>query len=97
MSLSISERCVGCWACFPVCPSHAIKPSVLTPGNYRFEVIAARCSECNGDYADPQCASVCPVEGAILNAEGKVIHEPGTLTGITLAMKGRPEHATHLA
>ena len=30
----------------------------------------------------PQCASICPVEGAILDAAGEAINPPGSLTGI---------------
>jgi ferredoxin len=43
---------------------------------------ASKCTECAGDYADPQCASICPVEGAILNWQGNPVNPPGSLTGI---------------
>lgn len=80
MSLSIIESCVNCFACMEVCPSDAIieaKP--------HFMIEAKKCSECDGDYADPQCASICPVEGAILNAEGIPLNPLGSLTGIPVA------------
>jgi hypothetical protein len=42
-----------------------------------------KCNECDGDYADAQCASICPVEGAILNSVGEAINPSGSLTGIS--------------
>lgn len=77
MSLKIIDSCVNCWACAPVCPSDAIyeaKP--------HFMIDAAKCTECDGDHAMPQCASICPIEGAILNHLGEALNPPGSLTGI---------------
>ncbi|WP_432698457.1 4Fe-4S binding protein [Marinobacterium sp. YM272] len=77
MSLSIIESCVNCWACVDVCPSDAIydaKP--------HFMIDAKKCTECEGDHADPQCASICPIEGAILDAAGEAVNPAGSLTGI---------------
>ena len=36
----------------------------------------ARCSGCG------ECASICPIEGAILNSFGEEANPPGSLTGI---------------
>jgi hypothetical protein len=47
-----------------------------------FTIDARACTECEGDYADPQCASICPVEGAILDAAGEAVNPAGSLTGI---------------
>jgi ferredoxin len=77
MSLSIIESCVNCWACEPLCPSKAIyeaKPHFL--------IDQKKCTECDGDYADTQCASICPIEGAILDVLGEAVNPPGSLTGI---------------
>ncbi len=77
MSLSIIESCVNCWACLDVCPSEAIyeaKP--------HFMIDAKKCTECEGDHADPQCATICPIEGAILDAAGEEVNPAGSLTGI---------------
>ena len=77
MSLSIIESCVNCWACEPLCPSNAIyeaKP--------HFMIDPKKCTECDGDYADTQCASICPIEGAILDGFGEAVNPPGSLTGI---------------
>lgn len=77
MSLSIVESCVNCWACLDVCPSEAIFSD-----EPHFKINAKKCTECEGDFADPQCASICPIEGAILDAMGEQINPAGSLTGI---------------
>lgn len=77
MALTIIESCVNCWACESLCPSDAI----IISSPY-FTIDAKKCTECDGDYADAQCASICPVEGAILNDFGEAINKPGSLTGI---------------
>ena len=77
MSLKIIESCVNCWACEPLCPSDAIyeaKP--------HFMIDAKKCTECEGDYVDTQCSTICPIEGAILNSFGEAVNPPGSLTGI---------------
>ena len=77
MSLEIIESCVNCWACEPLCPNDAIYEAtphfLIDPGN---------CTECAGDFDEPQCATICPIEGAILDALGDEINPPGSLTGI---------------
>ncbi len=77
MALKIIEGCVNCWACYDLCPSEAI-----VEAKPHFTIVASKCTECDGDFADPQCASICPIEGVILNAEGEAINPPGSLTGI---------------
>ncbi len=79
MSLSITTPCVNCWACVDVCPNDAI-----IQARPHFHIDAKRCTECDGDHADPQCASICPIEGAILNAQGAAINPLGSLTGIPM-------------
>ena len=77
MAVKIIESCVNCFACEPVCPSKAIyeaKPHFL--------VDAKKCTECEGDFPVFQCASICPIEGTILNSLGEAINPPGSLTGI---------------
>jgi len=77
MAYQIIETCTNCHACQPLCPSQAIYPA-----KPHFLVDAKKCTECDGEYADPQCASICPIEGAILDSFGKPANPPGSLTGI---------------
>lgn len=77
MAFKIIESCVNCYACEPLCPSDAI-----VAANPHFVIEAKKCTECDGEYAEPQCASICPIEGAILNSQGEAINPPGSLTGI---------------
>ncbi|WP_370978109.1 4Fe-4S dicluster domain-containing protein [Agaribacterium sp. ZY112] len=77
MAVKIVDACVSCWGCLDVCPSQAIYE-----GDQQMMVRADKCTECVGDYADPQCASVCPVEMAILDSFGIAFNPPGSLTGI---------------
>ncbi len=80
MSLKIVAGCVNCFACAPLCPNDAIyeaKPHFL--------INARKCTECEGDYAKPQCAEICPIEGVILNSAGEPLNPLGSLTNIPLA------------
>ena len=77
MAYEIIESCVNCWACEPLCPSQAIYQA-----RPHFLIDASKCSGCEGDFADPQCASICPIEGAILDGFGENANPPGSLTGI---------------
>jgi len=77
MALEIIESCVNCWACEPLCPSQAIYEA-----SPHFKIDPNKCTECEGDYAVPQCASICPIEGAILDGFGEAINPSGSLTGI---------------
>lgn len=77
MALTITALCIACDACLHVCPQQAIverRPAYF--------IRADRCTECAGEFVDPQCASICPIEGAILDAQGEAINPPGSLTGI---------------
>lgn len=77
MALQITEPCVNCWACEPLCPSNAIYEA-----QPHFLIDAKKCTECEGDYSDSQCAAVCPIEGAIVDDMGLALNAPGSLTGI---------------
>jgi len=77
MSLSIIESCVSCWACEPVCPNDAI-----SKGNAHFTIDPKKCTECEEAFADPQCATICPIEGAIRTAANEAFNPEGSLTGI---------------
>lgn len=90
MALEIVESCVNCWACLPLCPNQAI-----VEARPHFVIVADRCTECLGDHAAPQCAEICPIEGAIVNELNEALNPPGSLTGIPPALlaKARAEIA----
>jgi ferredoxin len=57
MALLITDQCVNCDVCEPACPNRAIYQGPVV-----YEIDPARCTECVGHYAEPQCEMVCPVE-----------------------------------
>ncbi|MDW6003962.1 4Fe-4S dicluster domain-containing protein [Vibrio mangrovi] len=77
MSFVISDKCVGCHACYIVCPNRAVYPDPETPGQFRIH--PKRCQECAENYPDPQCASICPVEEAILDRYQQPLNPVGSL------------------
>jgi len=77
MALKIIETCVNCYACEPLCPSEAIYEAAP-----HFLIDSKKCTECDGDFVTPQCSSICPIEGAILDTFNVPINQPGSLTGI---------------
>lgn len=74
MALAITDACTGCYGCQTVCPTGAVRPRPP-----RFTILAASCTECAGKYDQPQCAAICPVEGAIINSLGLPLNPPGSL------------------
>lgn len=56
MALKITDECINCDVCEPVCPNQAIYQ-----GEFIFEIDPARCTECVGHFDEPQCVAVCPV------------------------------------
>ncbi|SFW97677.1 4Fe-4S dicluster domain-containing protein [Marinospirillum alkaliphilum] len=77
MAFEIVAACVSCTACEMVCPNQAI-----SAGELHFEIDPGLCTECAESYPDPQCASICPIEGAILDELGDPLNPPGSLIGI---------------
>ncbi|MBX6319568.1 YfhL family 4Fe-4S dicluster ferredoxin [Pigmentiphaga sp.] len=57
MALLITDECINCDVCEPECPNDAIYM-----GAEIYEIDPARCTECVGHHAEPQCKVVCPVE-----------------------------------
>ena len=57
MALKITEQCINCDVCEPVCPNGAI-----FDGGVHYEIDPARCTECVGHFDHPQCVAVCPVD-----------------------------------
>lgn len=77
MAFEIVESCVNCYACEPLCPNQAIY--MASP---HFMIHPDKCTECLGDFDDAQCASICPIEGAIVDELGAPLNPIGSLTGI---------------
>jgi ferredoxin len=57
MSLKITEECINCDVCEPVCPNTAIYQGLEI-----YQIDPALCTECVGHFDTPQCVEVCPVE-----------------------------------
>jgi ferredoxin len=79
MALEITERCISCWACVALCPNTAI--SAL---DAHFEIDPMACTECVEAYPTPQCAAICPVEGAVVDELGFALNPPGSLAGMVV-------------
>lgn len=57
MALIITEDCINCDVCEPVCPNEAIYQGLEI-----FEIDPKLCTECIGHFDEPQCVEICPVE-----------------------------------
>jgi len=62
MALMITDECINCDVCEPVCPNQAI-----ALGEEIYEIDADRCTECVGHFDVPQCVQLCPVACIPLN------------------------------
>jgi ferredoxin len=74
MALSITEACIGCWACVGVCPNRAIYVDEPI-----FAIDPAKCTECLAEFPEAQCAAICPIECAIVDELGVALNPPGSL------------------
>lgn len=70
MALTITDACINCDVCEPVCPNQAIYQGELI-----YEIEPARCTECVGHFDVPQCQQVCPVNCIPLDARHTETHE----------------------
>ena len=57
MALKITEECINCDVCEPVCPNEAIYVGELI-----YEIDTQLCTECVGHFDVPQCVEICPVD-----------------------------------
>ena len=57
MALMITDACINCDVCEPVCPNGAI-----AEGEEIYEIDPKKCTECVGHFDVPQCRELCPVE-----------------------------------
>ncbi len=56
MALRITDTCINCDLCEPLCPNAAI-----SQGEETYQIDPSLCTECEGHFESPQCVSVCPV------------------------------------
>ncbi|HEV2613488.1 MAG TPA: YfhL family 4Fe-4S dicluster ferredoxin [Gammaproteobacteria bacterium] len=70
MALMITDECINCDVCEPVCPNNAI-----SQGEFIYEIDPHKCTECVGHYDRPQCVDVCPVACIPLNPDYKETKE----------------------
>ena len=64
MALKITEECINCDVCEPVCPNTAIYQGLEI-----YEIDPALCTECVGHFDEPQCRMLCPVDCIPLDPE----------------------------
>jgi len=57
MALYITDECINCDVCEPVCPNNAIYQ-----GQDIYEINPNLCTECVGHFDSPQCVDVCPID-----------------------------------
>ena len=57
MSLKITDQCINCDVCEPVCPNNAIYAGELI-----YVIDPSLCTECVGHFDEPQCVQVCPAD-----------------------------------
>jgi len=57
MALLITDECINCDVCEPVCPNDAIYQGLEI-----YEIHPNLCTECVGHHDQPQCVEVCPVD-----------------------------------
>lgn len=57
MALKITDECINCDVCEPVCPNQAI-----SMGELIYVIEPSRCTECLGHFDEPQCVVICPVD-----------------------------------
>ncbi|MDO4441476.1 MAG: YfhL family 4Fe-4S dicluster ferredoxin [Moraxella sp.] len=57
MALKITQECINCDVCEPVCPNEAI-----SAGDDIYVIDPNLCTECVGHFDTPQCVDICPVD-----------------------------------
>ena len=70
MALFITDQCVNCDVCEPVCPNGAIYV-----GPKLYHITPKLCTECVGHFDVPQCVEVCPVECIFVDPENLETNE----------------------
>lgn len=68
MAMMITDECIDCGACLPVCPDDAVIEGVATDIPV-YWIDVERCTECVGAHDEPQCRDVCPVDCIVPNPD----------------------------
>ncbi len=69
MALFITDECINCDVCEPVCPNEAI-----SQGAEIYEINPDLCTECVGHFDKPQCQQVCPINCIPLDPDHRESH-----------------------
>ena len=64
MALYITDECINCDVCEPVCPNDAI-----SQGEDYYVIDPKLCTECVGHFDISQCVEICPVECILVDPE----------------------------
>ena len=51
----VEEECISCGDCEPVCPTMSVYEDKIV-----FKITKETCTECEGDYDEPQCVVAIP-------------------------------------
>ena len=70
MALKITEECINCDVCEPVCPNQAI-----SQGIEYYVIDPHKCTECVGHFDEPQCRALCPVDCIPLDPDHVESHD----------------------
>lgn len=81
MALMITDECINCDVCEPLCPNEAIYQ-----GQEIYEINSDLCTECIGHFDMPQCVDICPIDCIPLNpdvveTQEKLLEKYHQLTG----------------
>lgn len=63
MALKIQESCINCDVCEPACPQKAIS---FDDDEIIYTINPDLCTQCQGDYPEPQCQTLCPIPDCII-------------------------------
>jgi formate hydrogenlyase subunit 6/NADH:ubiquinone oxidoreductase subunit I len=74
MAMMITDECIDCGACVPVCPNDAVNEGVASDVPV-YWIDAARCTECVGAHDEQQCQEVCPMECIVPNPDYPETHD----------------------
>ena len=71
MSHTITNDCIGCDRCLPVCPTNAI-----TKDDWGYAIDPQVCNDCVGFYGVPQCAAICPTNYGCIPGTSMAFRQP---------------------